>query len=174
MPLRRVPFQREACQRLDRRDRIWVGEVIAKPISRMALSAAGLEPSKVAAIVVVSDELLNATQGEAGNSKRSCAALFSDALDLAFLVDDAATASTPAGILERRQRHEWRRRCTRQRLARCSMTSHGDHRRAVFIARPQSSSMPSSSATIRGCRTAQRFLDERAGACHLRSRRLTR
>ena len=158
MELRRVPFHARLVSVASGATASWTGESQAKPISRMSLGAAVLEPRKVAAIVVVSDELLNATQGEAviqNDLKRAC----SDALDLAFLSDDAASASTPAGILNG-----------------VGVTSGGvdvqgsigalvddfagDHRRAVFIARALSVRQRKHSLSAR--RIAQWFLVERA------------
>ena len=62
MPLRRVPFGVRLVSVSTAATGSWVGESLAKPISRMALGATGLEPRKVVAVTVVSDELLLATE----------------------------------------------------------------------------------------------------------------
>ena len=65
----------------------------------MSLSATGIEPRKVAALSVFSDELITAIQGETliqNDLARACA----DAIDAAFLSASAQTAWTPGGVLE--------------------------------------------------------------------------
>ena len=98
MPLRKVPFHARLVSVTTPASASFTAEGLAKPVSRMALDAQGLEPRKVASLIVVSDELLRDTQGEATimNDLRRA---ISDALDSAFLSTSAATASTPAGTL---------------------------------------------------------------------------
>ena len=100
MELRRVPFHARLVS-ASGATASWTAESQGKPISRLTLAAADLEPRKVAAIVVVSDELLNATQGEAviqNDLKRAC----SDALDSAFLSAYCCNGFNTGRNLERR------------------------------------------------------------------------
>ena len=86
-------------------------------------------------LVVVSDELLRDTQGEAviqNDLKRAC----SDALDLAFLSASAATAAQPAGILNGVSVVTGGAD-VQGSIGALLADFDGDLRRAVFIARPE-------------------------------------
>src|SRR5262245_56795584 len=97
LPLRRVPFHARLSSVTSGASASWIAENQAKPLGRLTVSTVGLEPKKVAALIVVSDELLRDTGGESviqSDLRRSV----SDALDAAFLSSSAATDAQPAGI----------------------------------------------------------------------------
>jgi hypothetical protein len=134
MELRRVPFHARLVSVVSGATGSWTAESLGKPISQMSLSAAGLEPRKVASLYVVSDELLRDTGGEQVIQSDMRRAV-SDSLDLAFLSASAATASTPAGILSGVSAVTGGAD-VQGSIAALVADFDGDTRRAVWIARP--------------------------------------
>src|SRR5262245_56253781 len=100
----------------------------------MTLSTAGLEPRKVAALIVVSDEVMRDTQGESVIQSDLRRAV-SDALDLQFLSANAGNDSQPAGILNGVAVTAGGADIQGS-IGAVLAAFAGDLRRAVFIARP--------------------------------------
>jgi hypothetical protein len=127
----------------------WSGEGQAKPLGMMNFSAETLTAKRVAAMVVVSNEVLaqNSPSAE-GIIRDDLVRAVSAVLDEKFLSDDPASLSTPAGIL-----------ANVSPITANSDVAHslrgllddfeGDLSRAVFVARPSTYAAMTSATYLR-------------------------
>ena len=98
--LRRVPFNVQIPVQTAGSLVAWVGETSPKPVGELAFTSVTLGYSKVAGIVVISEELARLSSPSAEETVRSdLVAAISEFIDQQFLSESvAATATNPAGI----------------------------------------------------------------------------
>lgn len=98
--LRRVPFNVTIPVQTSGSLVNWVGEAAPKPVGELAFTSVNFGFSKVAGIVVISEELARLSSPSAEDTvRRDLIASVSEFIDLQFLSDSvAATANNPAGI----------------------------------------------------------------------------
>lgn len=99
--LRRVPFRVPLVGMTDGGDGYWVGEGLAKPLTSFAFSRTTLEPLKVAAICVVTEELLaDSSPAADGLLRDALAKALIERTDIDFIDPDKAVSAgvSPASI----------------------------------------------------------------------------
>jgi HK97 family phage major capsid protein len=78
----------------------WVGEGLAKPVTAGAFDSVELPPTKCVSLSVITNELIKASAGRAVRAVQGVLVKSQvRAIDSKFASADAATASTPAGVL---------------------------------------------------------------------------
>lgn len=98
--LRRVPFNVQIPVQTSGSTVAWVGEAAPKPVGELAFDSRTLGYSKVAGIVVISEELARLSSPAAEDVvRRDLIAEIAEFIDLQFLSESVnATANNPAGI----------------------------------------------------------------------------
>ncbi len=97
--LRRIPANVRVCTVTDGTTAFWVGEAMARPISRLALEGTALKPRTAAAMTVVSQELISSADVFAeAQFRMDLAAAAAELVDVAFIHPDADGTVGPESI----------------------------------------------------------------------------